>query len=261
MGGTTSPLRRRKRTVHAPPGPLSDAVVRGDWVGTRRPPRKVRRSVETRSRYGWCRPARQLTETRRARPRSISLRGAARGRWSRRLSYSVSGASSRTLPNTPAIALEPAQPSPNAYAQCPWPSPCTLPAASARRRGDRDGRSRTRAGAAHGNRMGGSSPPQLSRDIARRGGPLLLFLVAGRRRSSRVCSSVAAPCGARARRAGGDGRRPRDARSARESRGWLITAAAQPGHRAPRWSSPPPDGAGTPRRGADLFLPPVLNWH
>ena len=39
----------------------------------------------------------------------------------------------------------------------------TLPAASDRRRGDRDGSSRTRAGAARVNRMGGSSPPQLSR--------------------------------------------------------------------------------------------------
>ena len=74
----------------------------------------------------------------------------------------IAAETATTAGATPAIALEPAQPSPNASAQCPWPSPCTLPAASARRRGDRDGRSRTRAGAAHGNRMGGSSPPQLS---------------------------------------------------------------------------------------------------
>ena len=83
------------------------------------------------------------------------------------------------------------------------------------------------------------SPPQLSRGIARRGGSLLLFLITARRRSSCVFSSVAAPCGARARRAGGDGRRARDARSTRELRAWSITAAAQPGHRAPRRSSPP----------------------
>ena len=77
--------------------------------------------------------------------------------------------------------------------------------------------------AARVNCVRGRSPPQLSRDISRRGGSLLLFLVAGRRRSSRVFSSVAALCGATARRAGGDGRRARDARSTRVLFAWLIT--------------------------------------
>ena len=70
-----------------------------------------------------------------------------------------------------------------------------------------------------------SSPP-----LRRRSSPVVSRLLFGRRS---VRSEGAARGGAT-----GDARA--NARSARESRGWLITAAAQPGHRAPRWSSPLP---------------------
>ena len=67
-----------------PPSPSSDVVL---WSVARscRQTKKVRRSVDTRPRYGWCRPGREFTETGRARPRCTSQRGAARGTWSRRL--------------------------------------------------------------------------------------------------------------------------------------------------------------------------------
>ena len=48
-----SSWRRRKRAPRAPPNPSNDTVLRGSSL-THHRLRKVRRSVETRSRTGWC---------------------------------------------------------------------------------------------------------------------------------------------------------------------------------------------------------------
>ena len=132
------------------------------------------------------------------------------------------------------------QPSPNASARCADSSRC-LCAAPRRPRWARR-RARARAPAARGARRtrGWLSPPHLSRDIARRGAAVFFchFLfsrpVAGLR--PRLASSLRSPRPAERGR-GARGAKG-DARGARTSR-VALAAAAQPGHRAPRWSSPP----------------------
>ena len=100
----------------------------------------------------------------------------------------------------------------------------------------RGGRRATRAARVH---RGWLSPPQLSRDIARRGGPLLLVLFSPRpvRRSARapLLRSTRAPAG-RARTTSGRANARRAQRDGRSARG--VRARHALGARGPRFRAP-----------------------